>query len=75
MFNDPGEVLIDEMDRVIDEGYEDSDESKSNESEKEEQNKKNVPTTSTIASANKQASNFSCYFFFENLVLATTRVI
>jgi len=67
MFEDEGEVLIDQMDQLIDElddesideSYENSDESESNESENEEsqneeQNKENAPTTSTVASAKRK---------------------
>ncbi len=69
LFDDEGEVLINQMDQhidelndeSIDESYEDSDESESNESdneesqnENEEQNKENAPTTSTAASAKRK---------------------
>jgi hypothetical protein len=69
MFDDEGEVLIDQMnqliyeldDESIDESYQDSDESESNESENEEpqnkneeQNKENASTISTAASAKRK---------------------
>ena len=76
MFNDPGEVLIDEMDRVIDEGYMKIQMNQKVMSQKRKNKiKKMFQRPVLLLLLTSRQAIFHVIFFIENLVFATTRVI